>query len=328
LLGSFIGYSLAAFALMINSLTLLIIGRIIAGFTSGSQPIAQAAIVGISAKNHLARNIGLIILSVSLGFALGPFIGGVLSDPTIFAAFNFSTPLIFAAIISILNAVFLFFAFKETYKASGKWQVRLGHAVSIFISAFKNERIRHLSLVFFIMMVGWSGYFTFISAFMLQRYQITPFEVSMYLGVMGCGFAVGCGVLVGYFTKRFALKKIVVVASLLTALSVFLTVAIESTWVPWVLTFCIGMTNATAYSVILAIFSSQVSATEQGWVMGVTGSIMALCFGVTSILTGFLSSYGIGIPMIISAIGLALSAVVMAMLNVSDQSSQLEVPAS
>jgi DHA1 family tetracycline resistance protein-like MFS transporter len=48
LLGAFLGYLLSAIAVICGSFSLLIIGRIIAGFTSGSQPIAQAAIIDIS----------------------------------------------------------------------------------------------------------------------------------------------------------------------------------------------------------------------------------------------------------------------------------------
>src|SRR3990167_9514251 len=48
LMGSFLGYLLSAFAVLAHSLLFLIIGRVVAGFTAGSQPIAQAAIVDIS----------------------------------------------------------------------------------------------------------------------------------------------------------------------------------------------------------------------------------------------------------------------------------------
>ncbi|ATN85195.1 hypothetical protein AYO29_01045 [Coxiella burnetii str. Schperling] len=75
LIGSFLGYLLSAFAVGIHSLTFLILGRVIAGFTAGSQPIAQAAIVDVSSEAHKARNIGLILLAISLGLSSGPSLG-------------------------------------------------------------------------------------------------------------------------------------------------------------------------------------------------------------------------------------------------------------
>ena len=80
LVGAFIGYFLSAVGIVQSSIVLLMLGRVIAGCTAGSQPIAQAAIVDISSNEHKARNIGLILPSVSLGFVFGPIFGGVLSD--------------------------------------------------------------------------------------------------------------------------------------------------------------------------------------------------------------------------------------------------------
>src|SRR5438105_1114250 len=79
LLGACFGYLFSALAVVVNSYLLLIIGRIIAGFTAGSQSIAQAAIVDISLPEHKARNLGLILFFASLGFIVGPMIGGILS---------------------------------------------------------------------------------------------------------------------------------------------------------------------------------------------------------------------------------------------------------
>ena len=57
LIGSFLGYICAALSVSIGSMALMFFGRIVAGFTAGSQPIAQAAIIDSSEEAHKARNI-------------------------------------------------------------------------------------------------------------------------------------------------------------------------------------------------------------------------------------------------------------------------------
>lgn len=309
LLGAFTGYFISAIAIIGKSLLLLILGRVVAGFTSGSQPIAQAAIVDVSSEEDKARNIGLILLSVSLGFVLGPVIGGFLSDNQLVGWFNFSTPLYFASALSALNAILLWLLFHETHKVPGKFHLKWHHALSIFKSAFTNEAVRFLSVIFFIMIFGWSSYFTFISVYMLQKYHITAMENALFLAVLGLGFSIGCGYLVGFLSKRFDLRKIVMIALLATALIVAMTIIFHQEAVAWFGAFVIGITMSVAYSVLLAIFSDQVSAKEQGWVMGVTGSVMALCCGITSFFTGFMSDFGASYPLYLSVLGLALSAI-------------------
>jgi DHA1 family tetracycline resistance protein-like MFS transporter len=311
LLGAFGGYFISAIAITCNSIGLLIAGRIIAGFTSGSQPIAQAAIVDVSTPEYKARNIGLVLLFVSLGFIMGPILGGILCNPNLVSWFNFATPLYFAAAISLLNTFLLWAFFHETFKLSGQYQLKLHHALIIFQSAFRRESIRYLSVVLLTMIVGWSSYFTFISVYMLQQFHFTPMENGLFLAVLGIGFSLGCGYLIGFFSKRFELKNITIVGLFLTALVIALMIIFKTEFIAWISALIIGTSLSIAYSALLAMFSNQVSHNEQGWVMGVTGSIMALCFGVTSFFSGFMAHFGADSPIFLAVIGLSGSAILL-----------------
>ena len=66
LIGSFVGYLISAMSIPLHSLSLMFLGRIVAGFTAGSQPVAQAAIVDISSAENKARNISWILLAASI----------------------------------------------------------------------------------------------------------------------------------------------------------------------------------------------------------------------------------------------------------------------
>lgn len=308
LLGAFGGYFLSAIAVVIHSYVLFLVGRIIAGFTGGSQSIAQAAIVDMSPPEHKVRNLAFMILSMSLGFVFGPLLGGVLSDSQLVSWFTLATPFYFAAFISFFNMILLFFLFKESYRIKGKIRIRFHQAIHVFIAAFKHEKIKRLSLVMFTMIFGWSSYFTFSSIFMMDQYHLTPFAVAMFMMVMGFGFSLGCGFIVDYCANRFALDKTVIVTILLSALCVLLTVRLQYQLVGWIMAFLVGCVMAVAYSTLIAMFSNQVSEDEQGWVMGVTGAIMALVFGVTSMFAGLVVYIGVGVPLYLSVFGLVLSA--------------------
>ena len=312
LLGSFFGYLLSAVAIVFQSFWLLIISRIIAGFTAGSQPIAQASIIDISTEEHKARNISLILLSISIGFVLGPICGGILSNKNLVSWFSFQTPMYFASSLSLINAFLLYFTFNETFtKRHNQVKIKWHHAINIFIQAFNHKSIKKYSLVLLVMIFGWSNYFSFISLFLLQTYHYSAMKNSLFLATMGFGFSVGCGFFVDFCTKRYNFERIVEVGLLATSAFVLITLISSSQWVAWGSAFLIGITLSVAYSVLLTIFSNQVGDDEQGWVMGVTGSVMALCFGVTSIFTGLVAHLGAVLPMLLAVIGLALSAILL-----------------
>ena len=128
---------------------------------------------------------------------------------------------------------------------------------------------------------------------------------------MGLGFSIGCGYLVEKLAKRYALKNSVIVGLFVSAVCSLLVIFVDKVQYMWLIAFVIGISMAVAYSMIITMFSNQVDANEQGWVMGVTGAIMALCFGVTSFFTGAIAQLGIGLPMIIATVGLGASGVLL-----------------
>jgi MFS transporter, DHA1 family, tetracycline resistance protein len=311
LFGACAGYILSGVAIGMHSVVLLIAGRVIAGFTAGSQPIAQAAIVDISSEEKKARNIGFILLAVSVGFVIGPLVGGVTSDHRIVSWFNFSTPMYVAAVVSLLNALLLWITFKETHTITRQVKIRLYYAIQVVVEAFRHKKIRYLSLVLLVFISGWGEYFGFITQFLLRRYHYSPLEASLFMMVMAIGFSIGFGVLVDWFSTRVSLKKCVIGGLVISGV---MTIITFSTFVPalaWVFSVVIGMTIALAYSDIVTLFSNQVDDSEQGWVMGVTNAVMALSFGITTFFTGFAAQYGASVPLIWGAAGMLIAAGLM-----------------
>lgn len=311
LLGAFVGYLFSAIAVVMGSYTLLLTGRIIAGFTAGSQSIAQAAIVDLSQPETKARNLGLILFFTSLGFMVGPMLGGLLSASGLVSWFNYAVPFYFAATISLLNAILLYFFFHETFSVSAKLRIKLHYAIEIFLSAFKRDKIRELSFVLLVMMFGWSSYYSFISMYLLRVYHFTSIQNGFYMGLMGAGFGVGTGFLVEPMTRRFSLKQCIIATVLTAALGTLLTIYAPSEEYVWGYVLIIAVSIAIAYSTILTLFSNLVDEASQGWVMGITGAIMAFAFGVNGLLIGLLANLSPATPLMMTVVCLTLTAVLL-----------------
>lgn len=311
LLGAIGGYVLSALSVIFHSFTLLILGRIIAGFTAGSQSIAQAAIVDMSSNEHKARNLGMMLFIISLGFIFGPLAGGILSDNDLLSSFNYATPFYFAALISFINAILLQLFFKETFTSTEKIHFKIHRAIEIFTSAFTREKVRELSIILLVMIFGWSSFYSFISMFLLHIYHFTSLQIGFYMGAMGAGFGIGTGILMDYCNRYFSLKNCVVGGTLISALASALTLITSHVVLIWVYIIPLAAALAVAYSAILTLFSNQVDEKSQGWVMGITGSIMAFAFGINGLLVGFLANLNIHIPLLLTVLGLTLTAILM-----------------
>ena len=80
LLIAFFGYFISLFAVIFNNIILLLFSRIVIGFAAGNLAIVQATIADLSTKEEKAKNFGLYGMALGVGFTIGPFFGGSLSN--------------------------------------------------------------------------------------------------------------------------------------------------------------------------------------------------------------------------------------------------------
>lgn len=309
LIGAFLGYFISGLAIYSQSIGLLILGRVIAGFTAGSQPVAQASIVDICPSDQKAIYLGYALLASSLGFIIGPVIGGLISDSQLVSWFNFTLPMYFAAALAFINIFLLLGLYKETFVINAKVRIRFTEAIRLFWAGFYDRRIRMLSISFFVFLLGWACFYTYIPMFALRQYHFSNLQIALLLALMGLGFSVGMGYLVKLF-DRYIDHRLGVIGTLLAAGGWSLLLwQIKTAWILWISVAPIGMLIAIAYVLALTLFSNQVDASRQGWVMGITGSIMAFSFGVIGLLANPFTDANPGLPILLFAMGMGLSSI-------------------
>ncbi len=168
LFGLFIGNMVTGLAFTLREPWILLAGRIIAGISSGDQPIAQAAIIDNMPKHKLAQGLGWVLCSLCLGIIVGPIIGYVLSEQRFVAWFVPSTPFYFTSFLILINICVMQFYFHETVQVSEKRRFSLIRSFQVFAEAFKYPVIKILSLCFLLGQMAWSVYLLFTPEFIVQ----------------------------------------------------------------------------------------------------------------------------------------------------------------
>ena len=167
--GIFISYCLWIFS---GSFTLLIISRIIGGIMGGNISVATAVASDVTNKENRSRAMAFVGIAFALGFLIGPALGGIFSliDLSQFSSLSalgvnpFSTPALVAALLALLNLIFVIKYFKETNLNKNS-------------SAFKNKSFNPIKLL---IPIGSSSintinysYFLFISIFSGMEFTLT-----------------------------------------------------------------------------------------------------------------------------------------------------------
>lgn len=306
LFGTAFGSLLSAFGIIIKSLVLLIAGRSIAGFMCGSQALAQAAIVDMSTPENKARNLGFISFASCVGFALGPYVSGVLTAHEMIVKFGFIMPFIAAGLLSFLNAGALLFTFKETFYPKPIQRLHLTKGLDVFISAFINKKIRSLAIIYLLAEGGWALYFQCIPLYLIKNFKYTSTQIGHVMGYMGVIFGITLLWLIRICTKHLTARQICNYSFLSCAVGFFM-VLLNTEWSVWfgAIPACVG--GALFYVALLTLFSNVVDADSQGWVMGVFAAVAAFSWTIGGFLTGTLFLFGLFTPFIIAGSLMLLS---------------------
>lgn len=309
--GLAVGFSLMGIGVEFSTITLLFIGRGFCGLMAASMPIALAAIADLSTPQNKAVHMSFVALIQSIGFVLGPFIGGMLSDKQISHLFSFSTPFFACGLLALFALLWVWVGFEETFIKKTHKKIDLKRFFNVFVEASKHKKIRLLALVFLFMQMGLSFYLQLILIYYTQAFHYSSLMMGIFNAYLGIWFAIGLILVVPYMAKRYPVEKIAIASLLITGLSE-LFIAFTSNQIHlWGLAIPLGIAVNVGFTSMLTSFSNAADANQQGWAMGITGSIVAVSFVFTGLSPTLVPLLGVKNLIFIGALFMILSCALM-----------------
>lgn len=305
--GTGLGYLLFALGIYLKDIPLMFLGRIIDGITGGNISIAMSAIADISTEKSKPKNFGIIGMAFSLGFILGPFLGGKLSDPKIVSWFTFTTPFFFSTALSILNLILIWFNFPETMKDSLSQNVSLLTGIKNLKKAFTSPNLSTLFLVVFLLTFSFTLFTQFLQVFFIKKFSWNQGNVGDYFAFIGFWIAITQG----FLTRNLA--KYLKPGQVLSFSLLGLSLVISSVFLPtksWML-FLIGpfiaIFNGLSTPNLTTIISNLAGPRAQGEMLGINQSVQAIAQFFPLIMGGVLAGVGIGYPILASSFVMLLA---------------------
>ncbi|MEZ0479902.1 MFS transporter [Planococcus sp. SSTMD024] len=265
ILAGLAGFALSffLFSLFLDNLALLYMSRIIGGLFSGALYTAVTGYVAdITTDEERNKYMGLLGMSIGLGFIFGPAIGGLLG------AVSLSLPFTASAILVLLLMVYASIVLKEP--------VRRGEAVKRKLlpkgaSTLWQYRIRYLFLFSFMVTFLLAGLESTFQLFQIDQIQITPLQLG-YL-FMASGFvdaAIQGGVV--RRVKNGTETQWIIGAQIVTALGLMLLPFTTSLVFAGVALSIFTAGNALARTVLVSLTSKEAGG-KYGTAAGMTYSM-------------------------------------------------------
>ena len=314
--GALAGYALTIASFYLNSLWLLILGRVVTGFTAGNQPVAQAAMVDASVDDaDRDLNMGYLMIGVSAGLVAGPIIGGVLTDKELLGGVaSLDMPFYGAFVLVVICFGMVLVFFKDVRKEHEPFAFR---PVEVFESLWRvTQRPLVLKLMpaFACFMVANVTFYIFVDNYLTSAFGYGTIGGSVAFLIIGIAVAFSGRYLVGPAQQRFDKQWIVGASLVVMMVSAIAYIASPVAALCYVPVFAFYLLFGVSYPTLLGLFSSSVSKDDQGWVMGVTVAVFTLAGGIMSLIGGGLMDVNIRLPFYV-VIGTALLGLVFVTLT-------------
>jgi MFS transporter, DHA1 family, tetracycline resistance protein len=276
LAGALLDYLLMAFSPLG---WVLVVGRAVAGITSANMAVASAYITDITPAEQRAQRFGTVGAVMSLGFVIGPVIGGVLGASWLRA------PFLAAALFNGVNLLLALFVLPESRKASpGDFSFKeLNPLVPLmWLSKFKPLLPLVTIYIAFGLVAAIPG--TVWVLYGAERFGWNPVQMGLSLSVFGVSGALVQALLVGPLSRRFGDLGTLMIGIAFDMLAYVLMAFADQSWMGYAVAplFALG---GVAMPALQSLVTSRVSDDQQGQLQGVLASLMSLAGIVGPVLT-------------------------------------------
>lgn len=268
--GLTLSYLLLAFA---ENLWLLALSRLMSGLMAGNIAVAMAYVSDITPVEKRAQGMGYVGGSISLGFIIGPALGGLLGGADASSA-TLLWPGLAAAFISAVTLVATFFLQESRTKQQRDDANAAGGPGGLIAAkrVFQRPVIAQLVTVGFLVYFAMALFETIMPLWAQARFEWGPREVGLSFTYLGLVVGFVQAFLVGRLAPIFGEARLVMAG--LTSYAIGLTIMTQApVW--QVMMFGITFTAGGGAMIITSmssLVSSQAEEHERGLVLGVYNS--------------------------------------------------------
>lgn len=304
-----LGYVLAVTGIYLNSLGLLFLYRILVGASDATAAVAQATLADISTEKNKAKRFAYLNSSLGFGFTIGPFLGGIIADPSVVSWFNYSTPFFMAGLMSLINLLLVLWRFPETRKNIENVQFDLIEGVHNLRRVFFIPQLKWIFFGGFALSFGWAFFNEFVPVLLRESFGFALSDIGEYYAFTGACYALGA-LVAARFVHQFSPEKTIIISLLLAAACMLVFgIVNHSYYIWWVIPFMMFFL-AFSYPTATTIVSNKASKESQGEVLGVYQSVGAAAMGLSPLFVGSaigaypsLTAWGGAFCLVLSSLG-------------------------
>ena len=284
-----------------NSLLVMMLARIMAGFASGgTYAVVLGYVSQISKKEEKSKNIAKISSIAIVGGAIGQKVGGLIG--LVDTRYPFGMQLIFGILVSLLIFIFMNEIVKKDKNEEDKEKKNL-NPLSTFKYIYELDRnSKFFCFIIFLSGIGIYSYASAVNYFLKFYIKVNSNTIGTYVMFTSLIAFLGTSFLLSFLLKKFKERKIYI-AMLFIGIILMITILFRLRLgrVSYILMAIYAMT----YEIVRTLGNSiiaQKSKGKQGKILGVASSVSFLGNAMGSLLSGYILEANMYLPFIVNIV--------------------------
>lgn len=254
-----------------DSLTVILLSRVLGGMFSANIAVAQAYIADVTPKEQRAAAFGKIGACFGVGFILGPAAGGLIGE------YSIRLPFILAGTLAILNFFYGLFILPESLRIKNPNAVTFARCnpISSLLELGKFKQIGALLVVIALSSFVQSLLHSTWSLFTTFRFHWSPMDIGLSLVAIGTV----TGIIQGKFIKSllaFFGPKRLILFGLLSGAAAYLGFGLITVGALAYLIIVLNFLSVAVTPTLNGIVSEEVPSADQGRALGAVSALGSL----------------------------------------------------
>ncbi len=261
-----------------DSLWLVILSRALGGVMGGNLAVAYAYAADITTPEQRPKAMGILSAGFSLGFMIGPGIGGLLAGAEVETA-NFMVPAFSAAGLATVAWVGILWVLPESLKPEHRVTHRdtpkIGITEQLRIT-LRGPTLAYMAVLSFLLYMAWSLFLAIFALWANRVLDHGPTEIGfvfMYSGLIG---AVSQFTLIGPLAKRIGEQRVIMFTVLAMGLGLVMMASATDLIMTLIAMTLLSTSHSIFTPIVTSIVSKESSPKDRGVVLGVFQGIGSL----------------------------------------------------
>jgi MFS transporter, DHA1 family, tetracycline resistance protein len=304
LAGALIGYTITALGIKYNQLWLLMIGRFLSGLLEGNIAIARSMAIDLKAIPR-QKSLGRINAMCTLGYIVGPLIGGIFADHHLCSYFNYTLPFYIASAI-VLTAFILSVTKLQSYTHNTNHEAR-----SICKQLNILHRLKNLSKHPGLLPILWAStiftlavdiFYEFGAVFLTVKWHMSSAQIAIYIIGLSICLTIGNMSLPPWLSTKTSLRKAIMYSIAASAVLFFLIPLSHNPWITLIPYSLIGFSVACSCVNLTTQLSNSADDNIQGEVMGTQLGVRMLGDTIICLISSALLIASVNLPLLLSGL--------------------------